>query len=668
MNNGTHAIVASSGAETARMPTAVIAKDDDFTAVMTGADVGLALFDEQLRMIACNALYKSLLELYDDDTAPGVLLTNLDHSSEQCSLPLIDGIEGAIAAAVARLKTARTSTFQYTNRHGRILEINRRALSTGSLVETVRDLQADSVREVLGGDAHRLSLANALDVMANAFALYDNKDHLIVYNRKFVDSNPHIADLIIPGVAFKTLLREAVRRGGVMLHGRTPEGYIELLLKQHANPTAPYEIQLTDGRWLQIDEKRTSDGSIVSIQSDITQAKLRELELLRISKLLQSRNTQLDAALNNMTQGICLFDAQQKLLVCNRRYLEFYGFTGDVAKPGISLDELIHYCVSLGSYSEAEGARLLVERCDRSRLATHFSFKQQLTNGRIILVTSEPMEDGGTVATYHDITDLEQQEERNRAHTLKLERSNRELEEFAYVASHDLQEPLRKIEAFGDRLQTRFAAELSADGQMFIERMQSAAGRMRRLINDLLSYSRVTTKAKPFQTVDLNTVLTDVLSDLQASIDDHQAKIITTSMPSIPADPVQMEQLFQNMISNSLKFARADATPVIEITATLEASADPDSRIQNDCVIRFADNGIGFDNKYKDLIFKIFQRLHARSNIDGTGVGLATCRKIVERHNGSIDCDGRPNEGATFIIRIPVRDAPAGEVERPLNT
>ena len=648
-------------------------RNDELAALMSGADVGLALYDDELKLLACNALYRSLFGYQVDEAVPGVALPDLIRLSLKRTNGTEDAIETAVKAALERLKPGRSYTFRYATANARFVEVNRRVLGGGSLVETVREIHAAPMGTDLNtqlaqiAEAARNRMVHALDVMADAFSLYDDKDQLVVYNRKFVDCNSHVGDIIMPGVSFEKLLRESVRRGGLMLNGRAPEAYIDARMQQHRNPTDPYETQLADGRWIQVNEKKTNDGNIVGIQSDITHMKLRELDLLRISKQLHARNAHFDAALNNMIQGLCLFDNQQRLLVCNRRYLEMYGFSPDVVKPGIRLDEVMRYSISLGNYTEEEAARAQAERRDRQRLSSRVTIKQRLSDGRVIAVMSEPMEDGGTVATYHDITEIERHEERNREYTLKLERSNRELEEFAYVASHDLQEPLRKIEAFGDRLRTRFASQLPDDGQMFIERMQHAAGRMRRLISDLLGYSRVTTKANPFKQVDLNKITADVLGDLQVRIDEQKATINTGPMPTIMADPTQMGQLVQNMLSNALKFVKPGVPPVIELSAAIEDRVDANGATKRECVIRIADNGIGFENKYKEQIFKIFQRLHGRLEYEGTGVGLATCRKIVERHEGFIDCDGRPGEGATFSIHLPCCGDELKAVVAPAN-
>jgi light-regulated signal transduction histidine kinase (bacteriophytochrome) len=178
---------------------------------------------------------------------------------------------------------------------------------------------------------------------------------------------------------------------------------------------------------------------------------------------------------------------------------------------------------------------------------------------------------------------------------------------------------------------------------------------MRRLINDLLDYSRVTTKGKPFVRVPLDDVLTGVLSDLQIRIEESGAQITADPLPSIDADATQMRQLLQNILANALKFRKADVAPQIAIKCTVGGNDEfyglggPRVRIE------IVDNGIGFDNRYKEQIFTIFQRLHGRLEYEGTGVGLATVRKIVERHHGTIDADGRPGEGATFIIELPMQ-------------
>ena len=240
----------------------------------------------------------------------------------------------------------------------------------------------------------------------------------------------------------------------------------------------------------------------------------------------------------------------------------------------------------------------------------------------------------------------------------KLERSNRDLEAFAYVASHDLQEPLRKIRAFGDRLHDRYGAVLDRQGLDYLERIRDAAQRMQNLIEGLLDYSRVATKAQPFVPVNLGRVAGEVLSDLEARVAQVNGAVEVGVLPTIDADPLQMRQLLQNLIGNGLKFYRAGVPPVVKVTAErLEGhseSADPGGSPVESCRVYVEDNGIGFDEKYADRVFEVFQRLHGRGEYEGAGIGLSVCRKIAERHGGSIRAHSTPGQGSVFVITLPV--------------
>ncbi len=631
----------------------------DFAAVLTGADVGLALFDAQLRLLACNELYRSLCGYRTEDIQPGTLLTDLIRLSLKRD-PGCTDIEASIGKIEDRLNIGSSYTFTHNALNGRQIEINRRRLDSGALVETVREIKELPVSPELGiqfahiAQAARERMMHALDVMADGFALFDTNDRLVVYNRNYVKTKPLVEDLIVPGTNFETMLRACIQRGTYVTNGMDAEAYFQQRMHFHRHPGTPYEVHLTDGRWILVSEKRTADGGIVGIRSDITEMKSREFDLHRISRKLHAKNSHFDVALNNMIKGLCMYDSEQRMIFCNRRYLELYGFSPDIVKPGIQLFEIMKYSVSLGNYTDEEAARALAERPDPSRLRQRTTIKQRLKDGRIIAVMNEPMPDGGSIATYNDITEIENHAQALQAHAHRLEISNRELQEFAYVASHDLQEPLRKIEAFSDRLIRKYGKTLPEDGQMFIDRMQNAAGRMRQLITALLSYSRISTKTHEFDQVDLEAALKDVMSDLSVRIEEVKGEIKHTPLPSIEADPTQVRQLFQNLLSNALKFHKPGVAPLISISAVVQPSPMPIDHPTGQIVLTIQDNGIGFDNAYKDQIFKIFQRLHGRLEYDGTGIGLATCRKIVDRHGGTIDADGTPGVGTKFTIVLPV--------------
>jgi signal transduction histidine kinase len=234
-----------------------------------------------------------------------------------------------------------------------------------------------------------------------------------------------------------------------------------------------------------------------------------------------------------------------------------------------------------------------------------------------------------------------------------LAHSNRELEQFASVASHDLQEPLRKIQAFGDRLQTRYGQELGEQGADYLKRMLASAMRMRSLIDALLTFSRVTSKAQPFTPVDLAATAEDVIADLEERIQRDGGRVEIGPLPSLEADPLQMRQLFQNLIGNGLKFSRPGTPPVVKVESRLLTHAGENGEAPRS-EISVRDNGIGFEEVYLDRIFDLFQRLHGRHEYEGTGMGLAICRKIVERHGGTITAESSLGQGATFLVTLPL--------------
>lgn len=244
-------------------------------------------------------------------------------------------------------------------------------------------------------------------------------------------------------------------------------------------------------------------------------------------------------------------------------------------------------------------------------------------------------------------------------YAVELQRSNRELQDFAFVASHDLQEPLRKIRSFGDLLERKYAPELG-EGSDYIRRMQAAATRMSSLIEDLLTFSRISSEVKKFELVSLQDVLQEVLEDLDVTIEATDAKMDVNPLPKIEADPTQMRQLLQNLIGNAIKFVPACRKPAIRIEShCFIPSSDKE---QGWVEIQVIDNGIGFENQFTDRIFTPFQRLHEINKYPGTGMGLSICRRIVEHHHGSIKAHSRPNEGATFIVRLPLRQDSAAQL------
>ncbi len=234
-------------------------------------------------------------------------------------------------------------------------------------------------------------------------------------------------------------------------------------------------------------------------------------------------------------------------------------------------------------------------------------------------------------------------EERIKQTMAELERSNRDLEQFANVASHDLQEPLRMVSSYTQLLARRYRHVLDQDAQEFIDYAVDGANRMQRLINDLLAYSRVGRNGKPFKSADSNAILNQALANLSVVIQESHAVITADELPTVKASATQLVQLFQNLIENAIRF-RGEQFPYVHVSARRE---------ENEWVFSVRDNGVGIDPEHSERIFVIFQRLNGKRAKNGTGIGLAICRKIIERHGGRIWVESKPGKGSTFYFTIP---------------
>lgn len=237
-----------------------------------------------------------------------------------------------------------------------------------------------------------------------------------------------------------------------------------------------------------------------------------------------------------------------------------------------------------------------------------------------------------------------------------LESANKDLDRFAFMASHDLQEPLRKIRTFSDRLYVKYKDGLDDDGRANLIRIQKASERMQNLITDILTFSKISSEKIEFITCDLNKVVSEVITDMDEEVRAKEAKINVSPLPVLQVNPGLIKPLFQNLIGNALKYCKKDMAPLVTIKADVGLkNLTKGSDTRNYCRIFVEDNGIGFDQRYAEEIFGMFKRLHRNSEFEGTGIGLALCKKIVEQHNGFISARSKVGEGSTFIISLPLQ-------------
>jgi PAS domain S-box-containing protein len=412
---------------------------------------------------------------------------------------------------------------------------------------------------------------------------------------------------------------------------RESEGATQTQLATFSRANAQLEAEL--GQLKRAEKNLSQQRQSLEVSKSVL-----ELHVEARTKELQKLQRRYEHILNSAGEGICGLDLEGRTTFANPTAARI---TGWEVEHLIGKTEAEVFGVN-GSNGQAEtpGERTF-HRKDGTPFAVEFVKTAINENGRVV----------GAVLMFKDITERKRAEETLAQRAAELARSNSELEQFAFVASHDLQEPLRKIQAFGDRLRTKCqGAPIAAEAHDYLERMQSASARMRTLIDDLLAFSRVIRSSEPFVPVDLERIAKEVVGDLEVRIEKTGAQVEIGTLPRIEADALQMRQLLLNLLSNALKFQPPGAKPVVKIQSRTVTLPSGEER----CELTVEDNGIGFEEKYLEKIFAVFQRLHGRTEYEGTGVGLAVCRRIADRHHGDITAKSQLGQGATFIVTLPL--------------
>jgi PAS domain S-box-containing protein len=390
------------------------------------------------------------------------------------------------------------------------------------------------------------------------------------------------------------------------------------------------------------------DGQViglVGVARDITERK-------RAEQALRASENRLRKLVEGNIIGVDVRDAAGRLKDANSVFLNMVGYSTEELQAGqLSIKDLTAPAFWPADQQAAAEA-LASGACQPYEKA--FIHK----DGHIVpaMVGYTRLDDSGDefIGFVLDLSELKQTQAVLQDYTDKLEQSNRELEQFAFVASHDLQEPLRKIKTFGSYLQQQLQGSLDENTRDGLQRMLSASERMQAMIDDLLQLSRVNTQGRPFVPVDLAKVAAEVVSDLEPRILRTGGQVVVEALPCVEADPIQIHQVLQNLIGNGLKFHKPGTPPIVKVSGTVTQSRTGRGELVS---IQVADNGIGFEEARFEKILQPFQRLHVRSEYEGTGIGLAIVKKIVERHHGEISAHSTPGEGSTFLITLPVRQA-----------
>ena len=388
---------------------------------------------------------------------------------------------------------------------------------------------------------------------------------------------------------------------------------------------------------------------------DINERKLAEIESLRKSEQLQLLSNELETIIDSIPGLVFYKDTKNRYIRVNKYICDAHKMSKKQLE-GINLNDLYPREQAQAYYEDD----LQVIRSGQSKINIDEPWGNRWVSTSKIPYLNDTGEVIGVIGVSMDVTERKLAEEELKKHRdhleelinertmeldnaiIGLKRSNQELEQFAYVASHDLQEPLRMVSSYTQLLERRYKDQLDQDARDFIFFAVDGANRMQHLINDLLDYSRVTTRGKPFVKLDLSTVLGHAIANLQKKVQETGALIVNDDLPFVYGDEVQLVRVFQNLLDNSMKFRGADP-PRINVSAKTI-----DDKIQ----ISITDNGIGIDKIYSDKVFTIFQRLHTKVEYPGTGIGLAICKRTIERHGGKIWFESEPGKGTTFYFTL----------------
>lgn len=625
--------------EVARTEQTLRSARDQLAEAIQNVSDGLALFDADERFVFANSHYLANDPARDEWLKPGTRFEDFTRQAllHNRKLPKGYDIDAEVSKRLAWFRSEGASN-EFQDGLGRWSLVTHRRAPSGGIVIMSTDITG---RKKIEQEVHERAEQLRLILFYAPFGIYVRKGRrIILANRALIRMLGATSDEELIG-------RDIVE----MIH---PNDRATVIKRMEEGATVSATQEPFEQRYLRVDggsvwteatptpiDWEGERGALVFLR-DATQR--REMR-----RAYEAQQTVLREALESIREGIWIYDADQRLVIANAHVAEMLQLPPEYLKPGTLFQDVMRFCVERGDDGDGDVVAQFHARMKVSETREPCTFELKGPNGRIFEVRYAPMPGGGLVATRNDITERRELERSREnmtkqllAQATELRRSNEELEQFAYVASHDLQEPLRSISGYCQLLQRRYKGKLDASADEFIQFAVEGAQRMQVLINDLLHYSRVGTRGKQFEPTDCTKVATDAIANLRQAIAEAHAEVICRELPSVEGDPVQLGQLFQNLIGNAIKF-RAEAAPVVRIEA---------ENVEGETVFTVADNGIGIEPRHQERIFQIFQRLHERGRYPGTGIGLAVCKKIVTRHGGRIWVESAPGEGARFRFTL----------------
>ncbi len=635
---------------------------------------GRELLDERLRraevqLSVLDEDYQVARSLFADRTvnlaAPALaeLRHLLARSRENGAAPTQEALDSAMAELGETYQSLRNVYTQANAASRAALERNSQRLHefrdalilafllVGTLLVTLFGVALVYQRHQRRADEARGLLREAVNSSADGFAIFDAVGRLVLCNARYATFFPGMRSSIRPGRCFSDIIRESVAAGDLAIgEGNRERWLMERLNHFKSPPEAPFENQLRDGRTLRVSERRLRNGSVVSVVSDVTELRRGERELREIGDALRHNNMLLDAALENMGQGLVMFDSQFRLVVCNRRYLEIFGFDKDLGKPGTTLECIVRACHGQGLSSEGL-ADVLDWRRDVARLRNEITDTEFLRDGRVIELHHRPLADGGSLATYDDITERHRSQEALRHAKEEAEIANRTKSEFLANISHELRTPLNAVIGFSEVLEGEmFGALGDFRYKTYAQDIQDSGRHLLSLINDILDLSKVESGnyALHDDQVELKGIAIACLRVVASRA--RQAKValkeeIPAHLPPMRGDERAMKQILLNLLSNAVKFTPADGEVLIS------AAMQPEGGLS----VSVKDTGIGIAKENIDKALSPFGQVDSRlaRKYEGTGLGLPLTKRLAELHGGWLTIDSTIGEGTQVTIGFP---------------
>ncbi len=500
----------------------------------------------------------------------------------------------------------------------------------------------------------RQQLLDAIESLTEAFALFDAEDRLVVCNQRYRDLFGDHADFIRPGMTFEDILCGAVERG-LIAHARArDEDWVRERIRRHRNPGEPEEMQLSDGRWLRVTERRTSDGGVVGVRTDITEIKRRERELAR-------KTSQLEATFDNIDQGVSLIDAELRIAAFNRRFLDLLDFPHDLFQPGDPFEKFIRYNAERGEYGPGDVEEQVRERIERARRFEPHRFERVRPDGTTLEIVGKPLPGGGLVTTYSDVTAHKRAEAELLAAKEQAELANRAKSEFLANMSHELRTPLNAIIGFSELIGNQVFGPVGNEKYLeYIRDINSSGQHLLDLISDILDLSKVEAgKLELYEeNVDVAATIESCLTLLRERAESAGVSIschLPKALPRLFVDERKLKQILINLLSNAVKFTPEGGR------VALRVAVGP----RRGFVIKVSDTGIGIAPDDIQRALAPFGQVDSALSrrFEGTGLGLPLTKALVEMHDGRFEIESTPGVGTTVIVRFPPRRivSPAAE-------